>query len=97
MLKAIIRFLSHKFRVVMHLDADNHPSGFISYSNANDPTTEIKGYTIFETGSSVISKLNDCSILKCLKIRNWPEYNKLFLEKHRAKEEVQLFTKAFLR
>jgi hypothetical protein len=88
MFRAIIKLLSHKYRVVIHLDAGNHPVGTILYGNTDDVTTEIKGHTIFETGSSVVSKLDNGSILKCLKIRNWSEYHKLFLGKHRAKEEV---------
>mgnify|MGYP006945859361 FL=1 len=85
MFRAIMKFLSHEYRVVMHLDTGNHPAGIILYG---DVTTEVKGHTIFETGSSVVSKLDDGSILKCLKVRNWSEYHKLFLGKHRAKEEV---------
>jgi hypothetical protein len=88
MFKAIIKLLSHKHRIVIHLDTDNHSIGFILYGNADNVTTVVKGHSIFETGSSVVSKLDDGSILKCLKIRNWSEYHKLFLGKHRAKEEV---------
>lgn len=88
MFRAIIKLLSHKYRVVMQLDTGNHPVGIILYGNTDNVTTEIKGHTIFETGSSVVSKLDDGSILKCLKILNWSEYHKLLLGKHRAKEEV---------
>lgn len=88
MFRAMINLLSHKYRIVMCLDTVNHPTGIILYDSAGEVTTEIKGQRIFETGSSVVSKLDDGSILKCLKIRNWSEYHKLFLGKHRAKEEV---------
>lgn len=88
MFRAIINLLSHKYRIDMCLDTVNHPTGIILYDCAGEVTTEIKGQCIFETGSSVVSKLDDGSILKCLKIRNWSEYHKLFLGRHRAKEEV---------
>ena len=88
MFRAMIKLLSHKYRIVMCLDTGNHPVGIILHGNSGNVTTVVKGHSIFETGSSVVSKLDDGSILKCLKIRNWSEYHKLFLGKHRAKEEV---------
>lgn len=88
MFRAIIKLLSHKNRVTLHLDNGSNPVGIILYSDTDNVMTETKGHTIFETGSSIVSKLDDGSILKCLKIRHWSEYHKLFLGKHRAKEEV---------
>lgn len=88
MFRAIMKLLSHKHRVTLHLDNGIHPLGIILYGNTDNVMTKIKGHTIFETGSSVVSKLDNGSILKSLKIRHWSEYHKLFLGKHRAKEEV---------
>jgi tRNA A-37 threonylcarbamoyl transferase component Bud32 len=46
------------------------------------------GEKIFETKSSVMLRVENGDVLKCLKLRHWTEYHKLLLGKNRALEEV---------
>lgn len=88
MFKEILRTFSCNNKVTFKLGIQDCTNGIILFNNTADKIVQANGHTIFETGSSVVSKLDDGSILKSLKIRHWSEYHKLFLGKHRAKEEV---------
>jgi tRNA A-37 threonylcarbamoyl transferase component Bud32 len=63
-------------------------NGKILTENSCKSSVIFFGEKIFETKSSIILKLNDGDIIKCLKLRHWTEYYKIFLGKNRAYEEV---------
>lgn len=88
MFRAIIQLIIQKNKIILHLDDSIKLLGIVIHKGTQNINHEIKGHSIFETNSSLVSRLEDGTILKCLKIRHWTEYHKLLLGNNRAKEEV---------
>ena len=88
MFKEIIQLLLRRNKVAIYLDGIFNLSGFITHKLEKIQCDDIKGNAIFETKSSLVLELENGNILKCLKIRHWTEYHKLFFGKNRAKDEV---------
>jgi hypothetical protein len=88
MFREIMQLILQTDKVILHLDESIKLLGIFIHKGTQNINHEIKGHTIFETNSSLVLKLDDGSILKCLKIRHWTEYHKLLLGNNRAKEEV---------
>jgi hypothetical protein len=88
MFRRIMQLILKTDNVIVRLNESIKLTGILIHKKTHSVNHEIKGHTIFETNSSLVLKLENGSILKCLKIRHWTEYHKLLLGNNRAKEEV---------
>lgn len=88
MLSKLTQYFLMKHKISINIDNKTSLLGFILYQDQSELALKTDGHKIFETKSSIVLKLSNDKVLKCLKIRHWTEYHKVLLGKNRAKEEV---------